>query len=223
MVTSVHFADVGFRAVQELLREPTTAPGLRKSTMAVAIPLTGRPKSIHNANRIGLVADWDSDDAITEFLATHPVADRLASGWHIRLEPIRVTGNWPDLPTVSQDSPRYDDGTIAALTLARTKESELVRFNTLGGDAEDHVPTIPGSIWATALINPPFYATFSLWRGQSALTEFAHRRGAHRVVIDEDKAQPMLTEHGSLRFRPYACSGAITGRNPIPAFAICPE
>ena len=190
--------------------------------MAVVRPLTGRVKSVHNANRIGLVAGWDSDDAITEFLATHPVAARLASGWHIRLEPVHVAGNWPDLPAVSPDPPRKDDGPVAALTLARTKESELARFNRLGGDAEDHLPTIRGSIWATALINPPFYATFSLWRDQSALTEFAHRRGAHRAAIDEDKAQPMLTEHGSLRFRPYACSGAITGRNPIPEFAICP-
>ncbi len=102
MIASVHLADVGPRAVPRLLRthlEPRNLPGLRYAEMTIAAPMSGRLPPSPQPGRMGLIAAWEDDGALDHFLAQHPAARRLAGGWHVRLEPVRVSADGQSCPS----------------------------------------------------------------------------------------------------------------------------
>ena len=134
MIASVHLADVGVRSALALNRKapsPGSIPGLRHANIALAAPLGGSVLPTPQFSRVGLIAFWEDDDAIDGFLSSHPLAAKLSSGWHTRLEPLRAHGTWPGLPT---DLPKQraveHEGPVAALTLGRPRVSQFIRFTS---------------------------------------------------------------------------------------------
>jgi hypothetical protein len=102
MILSVHLADVGMRrALSSVLPNAPRqgdVPGLRYATTTLVAPLSAgllpRPRLAH----VGLIAAWDDDAALDAFLDSDPLAQRLAGGWRVRLEPLRAFGTWSALP-----------------------------------------------------------------------------------------------------------------------------
>src|SRR5205807_1620108 len=97
--------------------------GLRHAEVAIAAPLRARRgPPIPTFGRLALIALWDSDDAVSEFLGEHRLAARFEGGWNARLEPLRVFGAWPGLPNdLSQDRTTDYDGPAVVLTLGRVR------------------------------------------------------------------------------------------------------
>src|SRR5437868_6116655 len=96
VLASVHIADVGLRRMLSVLRRPPTVgsiPGLRHANVGAAAPLTGALLPKPSSGRVGLIAFWDDDSALDDFLADHPLASLLAGGWRARLEPLRAFGS----------------------------------------------------------------------------------------------------------------------------------
>src|SRR5438309_11714444 len=101
MRASVHVADVGVRSALTLTRKspaPGSIAGLRNAEVAIAAPLGGSVLPRPQLGRAALIGFWDDDEALDRFLAEHPLAARFASGWHVRLAPLRAHGTWPGLP-----------------------------------------------------------------------------------------------------------------------------
>lgn len=76
MIASVHLADVGLPAALKLTRAKLAGvDGLRYSAFTIAAPLGGHVLPRPNLGRIGLIATWEDDRAVENFLAGHPVAE----------------------------------------------------------------------------------------------------------------------------------------------------
>lgn len=221
MIASVHLADVGARSALAVVRKaprPAASPGLRHANVALAAPLGGSVRPAPDPGRVALVAFWDDDDALDRFLADHPVAARMAGGWHVRLAPLRAWGTWPGLPS---DVPRTrtveHDGPAAVLTLGRLRLTQAVRFLRASAKAEARVVQMPGLTWATGLGRPPFVATCSLWQTTDALSSYAYGldETAHPGAITSDRTKPFHHQSAFIRFRPYGSHGSLAGRNPL--------
>jgi hypothetical protein len=172
-----------------------------------------------------MVAFWDDDAALDRFLADHPVAEALATGWRTRLEPLRAFGSWPGLDA---DVPRAravpHDGPAAVLTLGRFKWRRAVPFLRTSRKAELAVVDAPGLLWATGMARPPFVATCSLWESSDALSDYAYGDAGdpHPGAIAADRAKPFHHREAFIRFRPYASEGRLDGRNPLPEHWMAP-
>ena len=222
MIASVHIADVGAPAALRLLRaklEPGRLRGLRYAQLASAVPLSAgllpRPKP----GRVGLIAVWDEDSAIEDFLTGHPLAARLAHGWRVRLCPTHVFGAWSRLPELAaEDTPMDDAEPAAVLTLGRLRLTQAARFLKASAAAEEQALREPGLLATTGLARPPaLVATFSLWRSVGAMRAYARgeREPAHRAAVQAHSARPFHHESAFVRFRPYAAEGNWDGCNPL--------
>lgn len=217
MLGSVHLADVDLRGRWAALTS-TRPAGARYVSKVVAAQLTGAPMARPAFGRIGLIAFWENEDALEGFLATHPLADVLASGWRVRLAPVRASGAWSGLPTDLPHGRDTDtDGPAAVLTLGRVRLTQLIRFRKASAAAEARLAGAAGLVWATGLARPPLVSTFSLWRSVAALTDYAYRDHAHAEVIRADRARPFHHRSAFIRFRPYRSEGQLDGGNPLPA------
>ena len=222
-VASVHLADIGALNAIRSLRGPRGVRGLRHADAAVAAPLSSSPKGLPTPtpSRLGLVALWDSHDDLDRFLATHAYAQRLASGWHARLESLRAFGDWPGLDAdVPRDraTPEHQGPALVA-TLGRLRLPQTRRFLKTSRAAEVAARNAPGFLWGTALARPPFVSTISLWESPAALSTYAYGRGdgAHPAAIDEDRAKPFHHRSAFVRFRVVDEHGSLDGGNPLQA------
>jgi hypothetical protein len=224
VIVSVHLADVGrLRAPRLLLRRGPGRNQPRGSSYAelvAAAPLRSGRLPRPQPGRIGLVAAWDDDAALDEFLGNHPLAEALAAGWHVRLEPLRVFGAWAGMPNLPRREHPVDDGEpVAVLTLGRLRLRRARPFLQTSAPAEKEAVADPAVIASTGLARPPrLVSTFSIWRSAAAMRQYAHDgRGAHQAAVAADRARPFHHESAFIRFRPYASRGAWDGRNPLAA------
>jgi hypothetical protein len=224
VIASLHLADVGGPATLRLLRtklSPIDVSGLRYASMAIAAPLSGHLLPRPNPGRVGLIAAWDDDRALEDFLAGHPLAEQLAHGWHVRLAPTRMVGAWPQLSGLVGDEQPMDDAEPAAvLTLGRLRLSQTIRFLKASAAAEGLAVAEPALLAATGLARPPaLVATFSLWRSAAAMRAYArgHADPAHLAAVQAHTARPFHHESAFVRFRPYGAEGDWDGRNPLAA------
>lgn len=225
MILSVHIADVGARtAAMLILRRPdlTQPPGLFHSEMMLAAPLSEQLLPAPQLGRVGLIAAWREDAALDRFLASHPLAARLASGWHARLQPLRVYGSWPGLAGLpSREVAVAEAEPVAVLTLGRLRLRRSLAFLRASSRAEAQALAEPALLAATGLARPhrAVVCTFSLWRSALEMSDYARGRldGAHPTAVAAHRDRPFHHESAFIRLRPYASGGSWDGREPLAA------
>jgi hypothetical protein len=221
LIVSVHLIEVGWRRVPGLLRNRPKledVSGLTYAESVLSMPLRAGALPRPGPGRAGLIAAWDDDRALDAFLADHPLAKRLAEGWHVRLEPLRVFGSWTGMPGLPKRAlPVKDEEPVAVLTLGRPRIGRLVPFLRSSAPAERGALGSPAVLASTALARPPhFVSTFSLWRSAAGMRDYAHGGdGAHQAAVKADRARPFHHESAFVRFRPYASAGKWDGRDPL--------
>jgi hypothetical protein len=221
MIVSVHIADVSPGvAAATLLRPPKPAdvPGLTyaKTTTIAALgePLLP-PRQLR---RVGMIAAWRDDGAFDDFSRRHPVAERFAPGWEVRLQPLRVFGSWAGMPGLPAKAlPVGDDEPVGVLTLGRLRLRRVGAFRRSAAPAEADAIASPALLAGTGLARPPrLVATFSLWRGAATMRKYAtNAGGSHRAAVEADRVRPFHHESAFIRFRPYASRGSWDGRDPL--------
>ncbi|MEV0375195.1 spheroidene monooxygenase [Streptomyces sp. NPDC050636] len=231
MIVSLHLADIGVRSACAVLRDrprPGDTPGLRyaETTLTGGIA-AGLPKL--RPGRAALIAAWEDDAALDRFLAEDAPARRLAGGWHVRLQPLRVAGSWSPMPVEIEPGPGIDDadGPVAVLTLGRLRLRRAVPFLRANSAASGRAAADPSLVASIALARPPrFVATFSIWRSVTEMSRYAYGTARpeseeapneHKEVIKEHQAEPFHHEAAFVRFRPYAAQGTLDGREPVAA------
>lgn len=224
MIVSVHLADVGFLRAQRLLLggpRPDDVAGMTSAETALTAPLGERlPRP--NLGRIGLIAAWESEDAVARFLDSDPRGRLLAGGWHTRLQPLRCFGSWAAMPGLPQEElPVQDDEPVVALTLGRLRFLRTRPFLESGRPAERDAVADPAMIASTGFARPAMprlVSTFSIWRSAAAMREYAFgRAGSHQAAVRADRARPFHHESAFVRFRPLASQGSWDGRDPLAA------
>ena len=105
--------------------------------------------------------------------------------------------------------------------MGRFRLHRLVPFLRASAKAEARVVDAAGLIWGTALARPPFVSTCSLWESSDAARTYAYGPGdAHHDAIAAGRANPFHHQEVFVRFRPYATTGHLDGRNPLPESAL---
>jgi hypothetical protein len=221
VIVSVHIADVGPREAAEVLLRPPKpglVPGLTyaetTTTAALGEPLLP-PKHF---GRVGMIAAWESEEAFERFSRLHPIARHFASGWQVRLQPLRVFGAWAGMPGLPPRALPVDDSEpVGVLTLGRLRLRRIAAFRRAAAPAEAGAIDSPALLAGTGLARPPrLVATFSLWRTAAAMREYAiGTDGTHRAAVAADRARPFHHESAFVRFRPYASRGSWDGRDPL--------
>jgi hypothetical protein len=222
MIVSVHLADVGVREALKLRRKGLDARatrGLRYVELTTTARLGGGLLPRPTLGRLGLIAAWDDDDVLDEFLAADPLARTLAHGWRVRLRPTHAFGGWSALPDpVGDEPPMNDDEPAAVLTIGRLRLTQTVRFLRASAKAEEQAVGDPALLASTGLARPPhLVATFSLWRSTGAMRAYA--RGdvdaRHHDASAAHAARPFHHEAAFIRFRPYGAEGRWDGVEPL--------
>jgi hypothetical protein len=231
MIVSVHLADVGRLNAQRLLLRRLDAakvPGMSYAEVVFAARLGSRSANRiprPQPGRIGLIASWDDDAALDRFLAGHPFAERLAGGWHARLEPLRCFGTWAGMSGLPErELPVKGDEPVASLTLGRLRLARTPAFLHSALPAERDASEDPAVLAVTGFgrFTPPrLVSTFSIWRSADAMRAYAFdKSGSHQAAVKVDRAHPFHSESAFIRFRPYASQGSWDGRNPLSAVEV---
>lgn len=231
MIVSVHLADVGWLQAHRMLLRPLDAervPGMTYAEVAFAATLgKRRPGSVPRPKpgRIGLIAAWDDDEALDRFLSTDPFAERLAGGWHVRLQPLHCFGSWAGLDGLpAKPLPVADDEPVVALTLGRLRIARTRPFLHAAAPAERDAAENSDVLAVTGFgrfAAPRLVSTFSIWRSFAAMREYAFgESGSHQAAVRVDRAKRFHRESAFVRFRPLASQGYWDGRDPLAAVEV---
>jgi hypothetical protein len=219
LIVSVDIAEVGPRRGLRILAKPPRADrieGLRYAETVFTAPL-GASRPAPSFGTVGLIAAWDDEAALDRF-SSHPIAEELASGWHTRMEPLRVFGSWPGLQGLPERPlPVDDEEPVAVITLGRFRPSRLRPFLRASAPAEKDAIAEPGLLASTAFARlPNLVSTFSLWRSAAEMRDYATRKGgSHRAAMASDRERPFHRHSAFIRFRPYETRGRCGRFQPL--------
>ncbi|MGI9601003.1 MAG: hypothetical protein ACR2QE_03905 [Acidimicrobiales bacterium] len=230
MLFSAHVADTGpMTALRRRTPQPADAPGLRSARNAICAPFSRGVLPRPQLGREAMVACWDDEAALDEFLAEHPTGQAFDQGWQVRMELIRAAGVWPGLDDNMVDAAgakaRDVEGPTVAITIGTAYLRTAVPFVRVNSGLEDQFLDTPSGLWGTAMTNLPqrLVATLTIWESADAATDYM-RTGAHGAAVDahyDPAADPtghtFVTGGGFFGFRPLSSRGRLDGKNPIPA------
>jgi len=227
-IFSFHLAKSSIGATTSVLFQPLTAtevPGLRHAECMAVMALGSSilsPARMQLTN-LAVFAAWDSESAIARFLDDTPLGQRLALGWHVRLEFVRRWGRVAQFEDLPENSGNMDpNAPVVVVTLARLKLPQVPRFIRWGKPVEELVRDHPGATLALAAIRPPrTVSTFSVWRSLRDMTNMVHGRDSaagakrHATAMLERNRKDFHHEFTTLRFRALSEHGEWQGRRNI--------
>ena len=188
---------------------------------------TGRGRTMTlsaDLRRWALFAVWRDEAALDAFLASSPVVARwdelAAERWDVRLQPLRAHGKWSGFSLdASAGGDAAGDGPVAVLTRASIRARRLLAFYRAIDPPSRRLDAHPGVVASLGMGEWPVarQATFSLWRSESALKDYAYAHGAHRDVVRRTRDEGWYGEEMFARFRPYASEGTWDGFDPLAA------
>jgi hypothetical protein len=221
MIVTVDIAELGAKGGLRVLARPPRSdqvPGLRHAEVVFTAPMTPRMLPVPNLGTVALIAAWEDDATRQRFESSHPLAERFASGWRVRLEPLRISGAWLEVPDLLDATRPVDDSEpVVVLTIGRTKPWRLPPFLRAAAAAEVDALAAPGLLARTGFGRlPRLVSTFTVWRSAAEMRDFSYRSGgAHQAAIAADRAHPFHFNSAFIRFRPYASAGAWEGIDPL--------
>lgn len=224
-VHSFHLAAIPrLQSLRALVRSPS-APGLRHMECMAGMELGSPVVSLKRLqlHRMAVFAEWTDERALDAFLTDHPLGRSLATGWHVRLEFLRRWGSVAPFAHLPERANRSDPNEpVVAVTLARMRLPELVRFIHWGRPVERQVRDHPATTLALAAIRPPrTVSTFSVWTSTRAMTGMVFGRDSGRAAdrhvdaMAERDRRDFHHEFTTLRFRPLSEHGRWDGHTGI--------
>ena len=171
--------------------------------------------------RWGLIAAWESEDALDAFLAESPIVERwhehAAEVWTMRMVPVKSAGAWGGSnPFPAQPAPD-GDGPFAVITRATLRLSKTRTFYTAVPPIDLDLERNPGLLASVGFGESPLgrQGTLSVWESEQAMKEFAYGTAAHREAIRRRTQEHWYSEELFARFRPTASTGTLGGSDPL--------
>lgn len=224
MLASVHIVDTGI--IKNLTRrvpKPASIPGLRWSKKAICGRLSPGIMPAADPRRGGMVAWWNDDASLDNFLDHDPRAAPYADGWSVRLQPVRGRATWPKADfDPSPDAPVDHDGIHVAATLGAAHIHKIPGFFSASGHLEQQFVDDPAGLWGLAITMPPrLVMTLTFWENTAATDAYVNS-GAHGQAMKDHydfatETHEYVAPGGFFGFRPYAMTGELAGKNPTPA------
>jgi hypothetical protein len=227
MLFSAHISDTG--SVKALRRTTPGAevPGLRSARTGVCAPFTDGALPKPQPGREALLACWEDEESLDNFLVSHPTGQAFADGWQVRMELFRAVGIWPgiddDMAQVCRGVATPKVGPMVAITIGTAYLRTVGSFLKVNKGLERQFLVAPNAIWGTAIANIPqrLVATLSIWEDAAAAVSYM-RSGAHGAAVkahfDPNKdptGHTFVTGGGFFGLRPISTRGSLHGRNPL--------
>lgn len=174
---------------------------------------------------IVVFAQWENEKYLNEFLQSHPKGKLIAKGWHIRLEYLRQWGKISGFQIPHHEIELENENRpVVAVTIARMKYTQILRFIHWGRPVEKQVRDNDGTTLSLATIRyPNVISTFSIWKTQKAMTDMVSGHSKmpqpkrHINAMKERERKDFHFEFTTLRFKPLAEYGEWNGKkNYIP-------
>lgn len=118
------------------------------------------------------------------------------------LNPVSSHGEWSKRKPFEISAEPRTGGPVVAITRARLKTSQAIRFWKSIPPVVEDLHKAPGLIFSIGIGEAPIglQGTFSLWQSESALRDFAYKNSPHRVAIENTKKFNWYSEELFARF-----------------------
>jgi hypothetical protein len=135
---------------------------------------------------------------------------RFISGWRKRsskveilhLNPISSHGKWSRREPFELTGAAHSGGPVVAITRARLKWSQAIRFWRSIPPVVLDLHQSPGLLFSIGIGEAPIglQGTLSIWRSAAELRDFAYKNAPHRAVIEDTKRFDWYSEELFARF-----------------------
>jgi len=165
---------------------------------------------------------WDDPADAAAFERSPAVAawDRLAhERLRVEMVPVAARGRWSGRAPFGEPEPRRGttaDGPVASITRARIRLGRGRAFWRAVPPVSTDLQQVPGLRLAVGIGEAPvgLQGTFSLWDDAASLRDFAHRRAAHRDVVERTAREGWYAEELFARFTVRDLAGTYRGATP---------
>ena len=131
--------------------------------------------------------------------------------FRVLLDPIASTGMWSKQKPFEPSAPANFDGQVVAITRARIKASQTMRFFKSVPPVTASLHSSPGLISTIGIGEAPIglQGTFSLWESMQAIKDFAYKGAAHQKAIAQTSEFDWYAEELFARFAVREIRGKI--------------
>ena len=170
-----------------------------------------------------LLTVWDDEAAADAHARSAYVGawgDAAREELVVRMEPLTTRGRWsgaePFEPVRAGSVDTTSAEPVAAITRARLRTSRTLSFWRAVPPVVTSLASAPGSRLALGIGEAPvgLQGTFSLWRSEADLTDFAYRGAAHLDVMRRTRPERWYAEELFARLRVLSVRGTHQGRTP---------
>ncbi|CAB4887852.1 unannotated protein [freshwater metagenome] len=118
------------------------------------------------------------------------------------LNPISSHGEWSKKKPFTLEPSGHADGPVVAITRARLKWSQAIRFWKSIPPVVTDLHQSPGLIYSIGIGEAPIglQGTFSVWKSGGALRDFAYKNAPHRAAIADTEKYRWYSEELFARF-----------------------
>ena len=136
---------------------------------------------------------------------------KSVSEFRVVLDPIASTGMWSKQKPFEPSAPANFDGQVVAITRARIKASQTMRFFKSVPPVTASLHSSPGLISTIGIGEAPIglQGTFSLWESMQAIKDFAYKGAAHQKAIAQTSEFDWYAEELFARFAVREIRGKI--------------
>ena len=137
--------------------------------------------------------------------------NKSVSEFRVVLDPIAATGMWSKQKPFQSSAPTDFEGQVVAITRARIKASQTMRFFKSVPPVTASLHSSPGLISTIGIGEAPIglQGTFSLWESMQAIKDFAYKGAAHQKAIAQTAEFDWYAEELFARFAVREIRGKI--------------
>ena len=136
---------------------------------------------------------------------------KSVSEFRVVLDPIASTGMWSKQKPFEPSAPTNFQGQVVAITRARIKATQTMRFFKSVPPVTASLHASPGLISTIGIGEAPIglQGTFSLWESMQAIKDFAYKGAAHQKAIAQTAEFDWYAEELFARFAVREIRGKI--------------
>ena len=159
MLFTAHLFDTSpLVAARRSAPDPGDVPGLLSSRNGVCAQFSHSFVPSPQLGREAILACWENEDAVDQFLADDPLGRVAVTGWHMRLELVRAVGMFPGMPGVdfaeiAGDKDQAMTGPSVAFTCGHAYLKTFPQFYKVNKGLERQFLNTDDAIWGTAMTN----------------------------------------------------------------------
>jgi heme-degrading monooxygenase HmoA len=145
------------------------------------------------------------------------VRRRAIETWTAYLHPTHSRGLWSGVNPFTPAAAPPRAGPVIVLTRATIRLSKLRAFWSAVPGTSDALEGHAGLILSVGVGEAPFgrQATFSIWRDEQAIRDYARKEQAHAEVIRRTREEGWYAEELFARFVASGAEGAWAGDDPL--------